>query len=70
MPGSLRLEQTHFLQEPPEVDAATAQAIRDRTSKSLGGMNRLPHDLIQEITTPHIASPDLHVDDENQRIIM
>ena len=30
----------------------------------------LPHDIKTEITTPHIASPDVHVDDHNRRIIM
>jgi hypothetical protein len=28
------------------------------------------HDLLSEITTPHIASPDVHVDTASQRIVM
>jgi len=30
----------------------------------------LSHDVRTEATTPHIASPDVHVDDENRRIVM
>ena len=31
---------------------------------------RVSHDYAKELTEPHIASPDVHVDEENQRIIM
>ena len=30
----------------------------------------MSHDLLSEITTPHIASPDVHVDPIRQRIVM
>ena len=30
----------------------------------------MSHDLLSEITTPHIASPDVHVDPVGQRIVM
>jgi hypothetical protein len=69
-PGSLQLEQSHFPTEPLEatpeqVDAATAR-IR---SKGIN-LNGIGHDLVKEMTWPHIASPDVHVDHENARIIM
>ena len=28
------------------------------------------HDLLSELTTPHIASPDVHVDEQRQRVVM
>jgi hypothetical protein len=30
----------------------------------------ISHDVLSEITTPHIASPDVHVDGERRRIVM
>ena len=68
-PGSLRIENSHFLSEPPpysreELRRATAR--HRRTAR----YDRLPHSLEQEFTAPHIASPDAHVDDENRRIVM
>ena len=47
------------------VDAAVARI------RSTGfNMDGLGHDLAKEMTWPHIASPDVHVDDENGRIVM
>jgi hypothetical protein len=69
-PGSLQIEQSHFVTEPPEatqeqVDSAVARV------RSMGfNLKRLGHDLVKEMTWPHIASPDVHIDDENKRIIM
>jgi len=65
VPGTLRLEESKFLTEPPEVTEEQAKAIRAR-GKALG----IKHDILATNTTPHIASPDVHVDDENQRIVM
>ena len=63
-PGSLRLEASGFLTEPPVPTAAQlAQAER-----RFGA--RLQHSALLEITTPHIASPDVHVDTANRRIVM
>ena len=64
-PGSLSIEQSHFLTEPPEP--SPEQMERFRASRPRGSMS---HDRLTEATTPHIASPDVHVDDENRRIIM
>ncbi len=64
-PGSLKIEDSHFLTEPPNVSAAE---LEDAVASRAG--TRLMHDMAGELTTPHIASPDVHVDDENRRIIM
>ena len=68
-PGSLRIEQSHFPSEPLPVNEETlARAIaRLRRNPRYG---RLPHSLEKEFTTPHIASPDVHVDVPKQRIVM
>ena len=65
VPGTLRLEESHFLTEPPEVNMFEAMLIRAR-----GKMLGIKHDLLASLSTPHIASPDVHVDEENQRIVM
>ena len=66
-PGSLQLAASHFLTEPPHVsDAMRAQlAARDKTART-----RRSHDVITEATTPHIASPDVHVDPVSQQVVM
>ena len=66
-PGSLHLEQSGFLTEPPEVGPERLAAFEARYRARGAPMS---HDLLSEITTPHIASPDLHVDPTRQRIIM
>ena len=56
-----------FLTDPPEVSPDVAErlhAARPRAGAPLS------HDRLFEATTPHIASPDVHVDDENRRIVM
>ena len=61
-PGSLQLEQSHFLTAPPDV----SPAMRDRlAARAAPGT-----DFLREATTPHIASPDVHVDDAAQLIVM
>jgi len=64
-PGSLKIEDSYFLTEPPAVSAAElAEAVASRAG------TRLMHDMAGELTTPHIASPDMHIDHENRQIIM
>ncbi len=66
-PGTLQIEESGFLSEPPEVSAEQlAQIQTDREARGIA----LSHDIRSEVTTPHIASPDVHVDSENRRIIM
>jgi hypothetical protein len=66
-PGSLRLEQSGFPTSPPAVSPEQyAQFERRWRDRGVA----ISHDLLAEITTPHIASPDVHVDPGGQRIIM
>ncbi len=64
-PGSLQLSESYLLTEPPEVPPDQLEKIRAMPRPAI-----IPHDLIIELTTPHIASPDVHVASENQRIVM
>ena len=66
-PGSLQIADSHFLTEPPEV--APDVAARLRASQERRGVP-MSHDGLFEATTPHIASPDVHVDDADRRIVM
>lgn len=66
-PGSLQLEQSCFLVEPPQV--APEQLAQFETRLKQQGV-RISHDLLAEMTTPHIASPDVHVDAAAHRIVM
>lgn len=66
-PGSLQLEQSGFLTEPPAVSAEQLAQFEARLRQSGIVMS---HDLLSEITTPHIASPDVHVDPAGRRIVM
>lgn len=65
VPGTLKLEDAFLLTEPPPVSPSERAAIESRFS----GM-KLGHDIIREVTAPHIASPDVHVDHDNERIVM
>ena len=67
VPGSLQLEQSHFPTEPLELEDEMLRSLKRRADRD---MTRLPHDLHKEFTTPHIASPDVHVDEENRCVVM
>ena len=64
-PGSLQIEDSGFLTESPEVTPEQVAELEARRS----GVG-ISHDLLKEITTPHIASPDVHVDSARRRIVM
>jgi len=66
-PGSLHLTESCFLTEPPAVTAEQLARFEARAARS---GTRLSHDVLSEITTPHIASPDVHVDPIEKRIVM
>ena len=68
-PGSLQIKDTHFPAEPPPIPPGELERIRAERAKSKGGNDKLPHSLAKELTAPHIASPDVHVD-QNKRIVM
>ena len=65
VPGSLQLEGSYLLTEPATGPADTLAKLR--TAPKLPNYS---HDRFTEATTPHIASPDVHVDEANRRIVM
>jgi hypothetical protein len=66
----LRIEHSYFAPAPPPIsDEQLAELTAARRGVS-GLGSPVSHDLALEFTLPHIASPDVHVDDKNQRIIM
>lgn len=67
VPGSLQIADSHFLTEPPPVSVSELEQLR-RARAGRGAP--MSHDLLTEVTTPHIASPDVHVDEEHRRIVM
>lgn len=71
-PGSLQIADSHFPSEPPPVpaDIDAEVASGNQVPGSSAARRKLPHSLIKEATAPHIASPDVHVDRENRRIVM
>lgn len=69
-PGSLQIADTHFLSEPPPIPPGALEAAAAGRADAAGGGGKLPHSLAKELTAPHIASPDVHVDEQNQRIVM
>ncbi len=64
--GSLQIAGSHFLEAPPELTPEQQAEILARPARPAG----MSHDPVTEATTPHIASPDVHVDDANRRIVM
>ncbi len=69
-PGTLQLAQSHFLTEPPEVpDEDVAKAL-SYMRNVLGDSTRSDEELLDDLIIPHIASPDVHVDHDNKRIVM
>jgi hypothetical protein len=66
-PGSLQLGESCFPTEPPKVTPEQFAQFEARLKQS--GVV-ISHDLLSEITTPHIASPDVHVDTLGRRIVM
>lgn len=66
-PGSLQLGRSLFLTEPPEV---TPEQLAQFEARRRQRGQAMSHDVLLEITTPHIASPDVHVDPAARRIVM
>jgi hypothetical protein len=50
------------------IDAETLERITTRFREALGG--QMPALLRDDLVTAHIASPDVHVDDDRQEIVM
>ena len=67
-PGSLQIADSHFLTDPPEISDEEVERLTAARARS--GAGAISHDVRTEATTPHIASPDVHVDAANRRIVM
>ena len=67
--GSLQIENSHFPSEPPAITQEELDQASARRAATRGG-DKLPHSLRKELTATHIASPDVHVDHEDRRIVM
>jgi len=68
-PGALNIVDTPFPHTPPPF---TDQQMADykARAKAIGlDVEQFP-DLAKEMTTPHVASPDVHIDEKNRRIVM
>ncbi len=68
-PGSLQLADSCFVTTPPPATDEELDSVRVLYDE-IFGPGQLSHDLVTEATTPHIASPDVHVDPSNRRIVM
>lgn len=66
-PGSLHLADTPFPNEPPPI---SDELLRTAERNMAASGRRIAHSVREELTTPHIASPDVHVDHQRQRIVM
>jgi hypothetical protein len=70
VPGSLQIEDSLFLTEPPPAPPEEVEKAKERVAARVGGLDKIPHDLVTELTRPHIASPDVHVDEPSKSIRM
>jgi hypothetical protein len=67
--GSLRLADSHFLTAVPETpEDFNVDELEERTSHP--DLTPFIVKSIDDLNVPHIASPDVHVDEESQKIIM
>ncbi len=69
-PGALQLADSHFPTEPPEVTEEGRRRVEAGYAAAGIDITTLPHDPVLEMTAPHIASPDVHVDAANRQIVM
>ncbi|MEZ5367002.1 MAG: hypothetical protein R2748_32865 [Bryobacterales bacterium] len=69
-PGSLQIADSYFPSEPPPIPEGALEQYGEQIPGSSTERKQLPHSLAKEATLPHIASPDVHVDDANRRIVM
>lgn len=68
-PGALNIRDTPFPHAPPPFTDQQMADYKTR-AKAIGlDVEQFP-DLAKEMTTPHVASPDVHVDEANKRIVM
>ncbi|MEM8707339.1 MAG: hypothetical protein AAGE98_12830, partial [Actinomycetota bacterium] len=68
VPGSLHLADSGFPTQDLPLDDATFDRIAARYREALG--DQMPADIRDDLVAAHIASPDVHVDDERREIVM
>lgn len=66
-PGSLQISESHFAATRPTI---SEERLAELVAARLASGVQVSHDYAKELTEPHIASPDVHVDERNRRIIM
>ena len=65
--GSLHIKDSFFAPTRPAIsEARLTKLVATRIASGV----RVSHDYAKELTEPHIASPDVHVDNTNQKIVM
>ena len=67
VPGSLQLAESRFPTQPLALSAAQRADVEARHAARGAPIS---HDPVTEATTPHIASPDAHVDEARRRVRM
>ena len=68
-PGTLQLADSYFPTQPLTASGKDIAQIKALWHAEKGPQ-KLSHDLLTEATTPHIASPDVHVNHTDQTIVM
>ena len=68
-PGALQLGDSCFLTETPDSTPEELARVRENFQRFFGPEYSIGEVMV-DATTPHIASPDVHVDDEHWRIVM
>lgn len=69
VPGALQLGDSGFPTEPPAATEAELADLADRYRSHFGPTYSIDELLVDAIT-PHIASPDVWVDTDNERVVM
>jgi hypothetical protein len=67
VPGSLQIDESYFPSEPPPI---SEQRLAELVARNEASGVAYSHDWVTELTQPHIASPDVHIDEANRRFIM
>ena len=67
--GTLQLKDSYFLTEKPAIPENFDEKNLEPRDAHVDLLNHIPKK-IDDLTVPHIASPDAHVDQDNQRIIL
>jgi hypothetical protein len=65
-PGTLQLEQSHFLTTPPDVPPELQPHLAEMAQQRVGMVG--VESAIENATAVHIASPDVHMVDESREI--